>query len=98
MHKGIHMGMVLLMAVSALGISTAEAAEAAQQAIVQGKVTSVIAIDTVVKEGDVLAEVDSLVGPVPAARADADGIVKQVLVTLGDTINKQDVVAVVETK
>ena len=98
MHKGIYMGMVLLMAASALGISTAEAAEAAQQAIVQGKVTSVIAVDTVVKEGDVLAEVDSLVGPVPAARADADGIVKQVLVTLGDTIHKQDVVAVVETK
>lgn len=45
-----------------------------------------------------LATVDSLVGPVPAARADADGVVTKVLVVKGQQITKQDTVAVIETK
>lgn len=98
MHKVKHIGMMLVIALSAFGISNVEAAAAVQQAIVKGRVTSIISVNTAVKEGDVLAEVDSLVGPVPAARADTDGVVKKVLVSVGDTIDKQEVVAVVETK
>lgn len=48
--------------------------------------------------GEVLATVDSLVGPVPAARADSDGVVMKVLVVKGQKITKQDAVAVIETK
>ena len=57
-----------------------------------------MAVNTPVKEGEVLATVDSLVGPVPAARADSDGVVTKVLVVKGLKITKQDAVAVIETK
>ena len=76
----------------------AEAAEVSQSAVLSGTVTSVVAVNTPVKEGEVLATVDSLVGPVPAARADSDGVVTKVLVVKGQKITKQDAVAVIETK
>lgn len=75
-----------------------EAAEVSQSAVLSGTVTSVVAVNTPVKEGEVLATVDSLVGPVPAARADSDGVVTKVLVVKGQKITKQDAVAVIETK
>ena len=50
---------------------------------------------TKVKEGDVLVMVDSLVGPVPAARATADGTVKEVNVTKGQKIVQNQQVAVI---
>lgn len=75
-----------------------EAAEVSQNAVLSGKVTSVVEVNTPVKEGQVLATVDSLVGPVPAVRADTDGVVTKVLVVKGQQINKQDAVAVIETK
>ena len=74
------------------------AAEVSQTAVLSGTVVSVIDINTPVKEGQVLATVDSLVGPVPAVRADRDGIVVKVLVNKGQQIAKQDEVAVIETK
>lgn len=76
----------------------AEAAEVSQSAVLSGTVTSVVAVNTPVKEGEVLATVDSLVGPVPAACADSDGVVMKVLVVKGQKITKQDAVAVIETK
>ena len=76
----------------------AEAAEVSQSAVLSGTVTSVVDVNTPVKEGQVLATVDSLVGLVPAARADADGVVTKVLVVKGQQITKQDTVAVIETK
>ena len=76
----------------------AEAAEVSQNAVLSAKVTSVVEVNTPVKEGQVLATVDSLVGPVPAVRADTDGVVTKVLVVKGQQINKQDAVAVIETK
>lgn len=78
--------------------SPAYAAEISQNSVLSGTVTSVIDVNTAVKEGQVLATVDSLVGDVPAARASADGVVVKVLVTKGQNITKQDVVAVIETK
>ena len=60
-----------LAAAAALMIGVpAEAAEIAQNAVLSGTVTSVVDVNTPVKEGQVLATVDSLVGPVPAARAE----------------------------
>ena len=76
----------------------AEAAEVSQNAVLSGQVTSVVEVNTPVREGQVLATVDSLVGPVPAVRADTDGVVTKVLVVKGQQINKQDAVAVIETK
>ena len=57
-----------------------------------------VAPGTTVREGDVLATVNSLAGPVPAARAEADGVVKEVMVEKGQKINKQDLVATVESR
>lgn len=89
---GLAAAAALMMAVPA------EAAEVSQSAVLSGTVTSVVDVNTPVKEGQVLATVDSLVGPVPAARADADGVVTKVLVVKGQQITKQDTVAVIETK
>ncbi|MGN0954527.1 hypothetical protein [Dialister sp.] len=86
-----------LIAAAAMMAVPAAAAEISQNAVLSGTVTSVVDINTPVKEGQVLATVDSLVGPVPAARADADGIVKKVLVVKGQQITKQDTVAVIES-
>ncbi len=44
----------------------------------------------------VLVTVTSLAGAVPASRAAADGVVKEVKVVKGQSLNKQDVVAVIE--
>lgn len=89
---------LLATAAAAAAVMPAEAAEVSQSAVLSGTVTSVVAVNTPVKEGEVLATVDSLVGPVPAARADADGVVIKVLVVKGQQITKQDAVAVIETK
>lgn len=89
---------LLATAAAAAAVMPAEAAEVSQCAVLSGTVTSVVAVNTPVKEGEVLATVDSLVGPVPAARADADGVVIKVLVVKGQQITKQDAVAVIETK
>ncbi len=74
------------------------AADVPQLSVLEGKVTSVAPVGKAVKEGDVLATVESLVGAVPAARAQADGVVKEVRVSVGQNVEKQTVVVVLETK
>lgn len=76
----------------------AMAADSPQLAIMDGTITSVSPVGTVVKEGDSLATVDTLVGSIPAVRSPADGVVKEVRVTVGQKIKKQDVIVVLETK
>lgn len=97
MRNAMKLGLVLAALVTA-GVYSASAADVSQQAVLNGTVVSVIEAGTPVKEGDVLVSVDSLVGGVPAARADRDGVVKEVRVQKGQTIAKQDVVVVLETK
>ena len=89
---------LVLAALAAAGVYSVSAEDVSQQAVLNGTVVSVIEAGTPVKEGDVLVSVDSLVGGVPAARADRDGVVKEVRVQKGQTIAKQDVVAVLESK
>jgi len=84
--------------IAALLAGSAGAAEISQNAVISGMVTSVVEANVHVKEGQVLATVDSLVGPVPAARADSDGLVKKVLVTKGQQIGKSDTVVIIETE
>ncbi len=74
------------------------AADVLQLSVLEGKITSVAPVGKAVKEGDVLATVESLVGAVPAARAQADGVVKEVRVSVGQNVEKQAVVVVLETK
>ncbi|HAQ45426.1 MAG: hypothetical protein Q4F94_00995 [Dialister sp.] len=97
MRNAMKIGLVLA-ALAAAGVYSVSAEDVSQQAVLNGTVVSVIEAGTPVKEGDVLVSVDSLVGGVPAARADRDGVVKEVRVQKGQTIAKQDVVAVLESK
>lgn len=97
MRNAMKIGLVLAALVAA-GVCSVSAEDVSQQAVLNGTVVSVIEAGTPVKEGDVLVSVDSLVGGVPAARADRDGVVKEVRVQKGQTIAKQDVVAVLESK
>lgn len=97
MRNAMKLGLALA-ALVAVGVYSVSAADVSQQAVLNGTVVSVIEAGTPVKEGDVLVSVDSLVGGVPAARADRDGVVKEVRVKKGQTIAKQDVVVVLETQ
>lgn len=88
------------LALAALLAGTAEAAvveQVEQKAVIGGAVQSVLTVGTAVTEGEVLAEVNTLAGPVPAAKASADGTVTEVCVARGDTVARGDVVAVLET-
>ena len=92
MRNAMKIGLVLAALVVA-GVYSVSAEDVSQQAVLNGTVVSVIEAGTPVKEGDVLVSVDSLVGG-----ADRDGVVKEVRVQKGQTIAKQDVVAVLESK
>ncbi len=98
MRNAMKIGLALAALAAAGVVYSVSAEDVSQQAVLNGTVVSVIEAGTPVKEGDVLVSVDSLVGGVPAARADRDGVVKEVRVQKGQTIAKQDVVAVLESK
>ena len=68
----------------------------AQNAVISGTVTHTVSVGTTVKSGDSLVEISTLTGTTSAARATVDGVVKQVLVKQGDTINPGEVVAYIE--
>ena len=73
-----------------------EGAEITQNSVLDGVAVYVIAEQNSVKAGDVLLSVESLVGDMPAARADSDGVVKKVFVKKGMKVKAGDPVAVVE--
>lgn len=75
----------------------AAAADVSYITVLSGSVVSVAPVGAAVKEGDVLT-VNSLAGPMPAARSDKDGVVKSVLVQPGSQVQQGAVVVVVETK
>lgn len=87
-----------LVAVLAGGLYSVRAADVAQRSVLSGKVVSVAAVGTPVKEGDVLASVETLAGAVPAVKATASGTVKEVKVQVGDMISNTTVAVVLETK
>lgn len=87
-----------LAALLAAGVWYAEAADVGQKSVLSGKVLSVAAVGTAVKEGDVLVTVETLAGAVPAVKATANGVVKEVKVHEGDMVNNQTVAVVLETQ
>ena len=98
MKNSTKIGMAIIAAASILGAAYVYAFTGVveEKAIMEGTVVSVVEPGTAVKEGDVLVTVTSLAGAVPASRAAADGVVKEVKVVKGQSLNKQDVVAVIE--
>lgn len=67
-----------------------------QKSVLSGKVLSIIGAGTPVVEGQVLATVETLAGPVPAAKATADGVVKEIKVHEGEEIGRNAVILVLE--
>ena len=66
----------------------AAAADVSYITVLSGSVVSVAPVGAAVKEGDVLLTVNSLAGPMPAARSDKDGVVKSVLVQPGSQVQQ----------
>lgn len=86
--------MVLGAVLSMGAVATATAADVSQTSVLTGKIVSVVAVGTAVREGDTLVRVQSLTGPIAAARATVDGVVKSVSVKTGDAVKPGQVVVV----
>lgn len=90
--------LALSLAVCTACVSSAFAADVSYASALGGRIVSVLPVGTAVKQGDTLATVDSLVGPVPAARTSSDGVVKEALVTPGMQVKRGAALVVVEEK
>ena len=90
--------LAVLAGLAGLMAMPAAAADVSYTTVLSGSVVSVAPVGAAVKEGDVLLTVNSLAGPMPAARSDKDGVVKTVLVQPGSQVQQGAVVVVVETK
>lgn len=96
LHKKTIFIVVVLIAVvlSAWVLASPQLVE--HRSVLSGHVLSTVNPGTQVSEGTVLVTVGTLTGPIPAARATADGVVKEVLVGIGDIIRQGDLVVRIE--
>lgn len=85
----------LILLVTTVGLAM-ENKQVEQKAVIAGTVSSTIMEGTSVKMGDSLVEISTLTGTSAAARATVNGIVKQVLVKVGDNITPNQVVVYIE--
>ncbi len=90
--------MIVALGLAAMAVMPVSAAEVAYTSVLSGTVTTVSAVGTVVREGDVLLTVNTLTGPMAAARAQSAGVVKSVAVGAGSTVNAGEPVVVVEAE
>ena len=97
MKKHCKMAAVFALAGTLLSVPVL-AAEIPAASVLSGNVVTVANVGTTVKEGDVLATVNSLAGPMAAVRATVDGIVKTVMVKVGEQVQQGTIVVVLETK
>lgn len=79
------------------GTSLALAAPVVQTSVLDGSVTSVVAVGTQVKEGDALLEVETIGGPMVAARATTGGTVVSVSVAKGANVGTGQEVIVIDS-
>ena len=68
------------------------------QSVLTGKVASTVAVGTSVTEGQTLVTVETLAGPMAAAKSTVNGTVTAVDVTVGSDISRDQVVVTVESK
>lgn len=90
--------LAMILGFTALMAMPAAAENVSYPTVLSGNVVSVVAVGTPVKEGDVLLTVNSLAGPMPAARADRTGVVESVLVQPGVQVQEGEAVVVVDAK
>lgn len=90
--------MVLALLFFAVAWATANGASVDQKSVLSGRVLAegMTIPGASVHEGDILIVVETITGPMPAVRANADGRVKEVLVKPGDVIHTGDVAARIE--
>ena len=94
-----HVFMLTIALLIVAGVWTVWANNLADQKVVlSGKVLAggMVSTGASVREGDILLVVNTITGPVPAARATSDGIVREVLVKPGDVVHSGDVVVRLE--
>ena len=88
----------VVLALAALGIlsvSSVMAAPVSYQSVLTGKVASV---GTSVTEGQTLVTVETLAGPMAAAKSTVTGTVTAVNVTVGSDVSRDQIVVTVESK
>ena len=81
-----------------LSVSSVMAAPVSYQSVLTGKVASTVAVGTSVIEGLTLVTVETLAGPMAAAKSTVNGTVTAVDVTVGSDISRDQVVVTVESK
>jgi biotin carboxyl carrier protein len=86
--------LILVISVTAWVMAAGQTVD--HRSVLSGHVLSVVNPGTAVQEGTVLVVVGTLTGPIPAARATTDGVVKEVLVKPGDIIRQGDLVVRIE--
>lgn len=89
------LSLVLVLTVTAWVMASGRLIE--HRSVLSGHVLSVVNPGAAVQEGTVLVVVGTLTGPIPAARATTDGVVKEVLVKPGDIIRQGDLVVRIES-
>lgn len=92
---------ILLIVVSTLIISSLVSAAGAlvdQKSVLSGKVHAAIGPGSVVREGDVLVVVNTILGPSPAVRATMDGVVRELLVKPGADVRQGEIAVRIEPK
>lgn len=95
--KSIIVSLVMLLLIAgSLLVAASPAVD--QRGVLAGRVISLLATGTAVREGDILVRVETMTGPVPAARATTNGVVSEVLVKPGDSIGVGQVVARIQSR
>ena len=94
--KSILLGIVLLLAATIWVVSAENLID--QNGVLGGRIVAqqLVTAGTTVKEGTVLANVESITGAAVAVRATRDGVVRDVLLKPGDMIKAGQVVARIE--
>lgn len=69
-----------------------------QKSVLTGKVHAAIGPGSVVREGDVLVVVNTILGPSPAVRATMDGVVRELLVKPGADVRQGEIAVRIEPK
>ena len=89
---------LVLAALGILSVSSVMAAPVSYQSVLTGKVASTVSVGTSVTEGQTLVTVETLAGPMAAAKSTVTGTVTAVNVTVGSDVSRDQIVVTVERK
>ena len=85
-------------ALTALSVTSVMAAPVSYQSVLTGKVASTVSVGASVTEGQTLVTVETLAGPMAAAKSTVTGTVSAVNVTVGSDVSRDQIVVTVESK